>query len=447
MKDMLWLAVINLTLRQAAWILLAFIVIVLVWVSWDQIKEQFWRLNGKWKKIQQQKLEEIKPQIHKIDGLYEKYGVREDDVKKEEIQNKTGLSKVTGIITKIPGALYHGVKVVPHAIGEKIRRPEELEKYNHALNAIKEYIEFCDAHKLDYYIDKEDIDNKADAIKETLDFDAWIEEKYVCAKEEYDLVNAAVQEEEEKLYQTKCAARNVVNDSLTIINSIAKTPKSIGMSVSQTVAEDKKFNQLILYAEEETKKIAEGAKHGVEVGAVTGTVIAAGGAPTAMWIATTFGKASTGVAISALKGAAASNAALAWLGGGTVAAGGGGVAAGGALLSLMGPIGFATGGSITVISLVRAFWKKKKLQKEKREEVYHIREWTGQLRMTKELVCSQRIEIENCADGLKRVIDKCEKLPNDYSNFGDSDRELIGQLVNISNALACMITKEILYEE
>ena len=38
--------------------------------------------------------------------------------------------------------------------------------------------------------------------------------------------------------------------------------------------------------------------------------------------------ASTGTAITALSGAAATNAALAWLGGGTIAAGGGGMAAG-----------------------------------------------------------------------------------------------------------------------
>jgi hypothetical protein len=45
-----------------------------------------------------------------------------------------------------------------------------------------------------------------------------------------------------------------------------------------------------------------------------------------------FGTASTGTAISSLGGAAATNATLAWLGGGSVAAGGGGVAAGSTLL-------------------------------------------------------------------------------------------------------------------
>ena len=45
-----------------------------------------------------------------------------------------------------------------------------------------------------------------------------------------------------------------------------------------------------------------------------------------------FGAASTGTAISSLSGAAATNATLAWLGGGSLAAGGGGMAAGSAVL-------------------------------------------------------------------------------------------------------------------
>ena len=60
------------------------------------------------------------------------------------------------------------------------------------------------------------------------------------------------------------------------------------------------------------------------MGSIAGT--AAGGAMVAF--ATAYGTAGTGVAISSLSGAAANSAALAWLGGGSVAAGGGGVALG-----------------------------------------------------------------------------------------------------------------------
>lgn len=59
--------------------------------------------------------------------------------------------------------------------------------------------------------------------------------------------------------------------------------------------------------------------------------------------------AGTGTAISALSGAAAESAALAWLGGGTLAAGGGGVAAGALVLEAV-----ATGGAI--LAVVGGLW-------------------------------------------------------------------------------------------
>lgn len=75
--------------------------------------------------------------------------------------------------------------------------------------------------------------------------------------------------------------------------------------------------------------------------------------------------ASTGTAISALSGAAATNAALAWLGGGALAVGGGGMAAGEAFLALAGPVGWAIAGVSLVVSGL-FFWKsssdKKRLE-------------------------------------------------------------------------------------
>jgi len=95
---------------------------------------------------------------------------------------------------------------------------------------------------------------------------------------------------------------------------------------------------------------------GVGVGA--GVVVAALGPGVAMGIATVFGVASTGTAVSALSGAAAANAALAWLGGGALAAGGGGMVAGEAFLALMGPIGLAIAG-FGIIAGGFLFWKNK----------------------------------------------------------------------------------------
>lgn len=103
-----------------------------------------------------------------------------------------------------------------------------------------------------------------------------------------------------------------------------------------------------------------GGVAGAGIGA--GVAVAALGPSVAMGIATVFGVASTGTAVSALSGAAAVNAALAWLGGGALAAGGGGMVAGEAFLALMGPIGLAIAG-FGIIAGGLLFWKNKKDQK------------------------------------------------------------------------------------
>lgn len=74
---------------------------------------------------------------------------------------------------------------------------------------------------------------------------------------------------------------------------------------------------------------------------------------------TAFCAAGTGTAISSLSGAAASNAVLAWLGGGTLAAGGGGVAAGTVILTAMtatSTVGLAV---VAVGTLASRFYAKK----------------------------------------------------------------------------------------
>jgi membrane protein implicated in regulation of membrane protease activity len=100
----------------------------------------------------------------------------------------------------------------------------------------------------------------------------------------------------------------------------------------------------------------------------------------ALWIATTFGTASTGTAISTLSGAAAANAALAWLGGGALAAGGGGMAAGSTLLALAGPIGWTIAGATLLSSILLFANSKKKQQKQKQEEVKAVKRNTEQLK-------------------------------------------------------------------
>ena len=97
-------------------------------------------------------------------------------------------------------------------------------------------------------------------------------------------------------------------------------------------------------------------------GAGAGVAVATMGPSAMMGLATTFGVTSGGTAISTLSGASATNAALAWLGGGSIASGGGGMAAGKVLLGLAGPVGWSIAGVVVFASGIGIFkkWKNKK---------------------------------------------------------------------------------------
>jgi hypothetical protein len=101
---------------------------------------------------------------------------------------------------------------------------------------------------------------------------------------------------------------------------------------------------------------------------VGGVMIGIGtSAGTVVTVASTLGvAASTGTAIGSLSGAAATNAALAWLGGGTLASGGGGIAAGTAIVSAV-----STGGAVIAIAGVGIIGKQvwDNLSEEQRQAI------------------------------------------------------------------------------
>ena len=86
-------------------------------------------------------------------------------------------------------------------------------------------------------------------------------------------------------------------------------------------------------------------------GGAAGATAAVAAPQAAILGVSTFATASTGTAISSLSGAAATNATLAWLGGGSLAAGGGGMATGSAVLGLIAAAPAAFIGGITVAAV------------------------------------------------------------------------------------------------
>lgn len=175
-----------------------------------------------------------------------------------------------------------------------------------------------------------------------------------------------------------------------------------------------------------------------------GIGVAALGPTAAMGIATTFGVASTGTAISALSGAAATNAALAWLGGGTLAAGGGGMAAGSALLALAGPLGWTIAG-IAIVGSGLLFWKAKS-DKDKLEKIF--------LLISERDQTSYEQAIVELNERIKRIIDETSKLNEaimsigtfgvDYSLMTEAQQYALGAYVNLMNASTQLLVNPIL---
>jgi len=260
------------------------------------------------------------------------------------------------------------------------------------------------------------------------------------------------------------------------INSIANTPKDYSIKLEKINLAISEFTCIIeLKSESEiAAKISGGIASG---GALAGTGVAVLGPTAAMAIATTFGTASTGTAISALSGAAATNAALAWLGGGALAAGGGGISAGSTFLALAGPIGWTIGGLALIGGALFASAKNKKIAKEAEKNVYKLKEEVANILKTKaEIISTLRLTSEhvlNLASQLniisdmrkkaKRKISIAKKISNfikklfgksmdivvvnditkNYSYFSKKLKYELGILVNNTLSLSKLVEKKI----
>ena len=130
------------------------------------------------------------------------------------------------------------------------------------------------------------------------------------AVDEYNSAYQDICSSGESLYNTRVKAAKTINDVEDLVNSIANHPKTFDTDIGEIKTNRLKFADAQRIAQEEFDNAKKGAT-GAIAGVGAGAAIAAAAPSAAMWFATTFGTASTGTAISALSGAAATNAALA----------------------------------------------------------------------------------------------------------------------------------------
>lgn len=189
---------------------------------------------------------------------------------------------------------------------------------------------------------------------------------YEAAIADYNGAYTAMNDRGLTLFRQRERSSDLIEFVELLVNSIANTPKSFETDFEEIRMNKADFLDAQDFARKELEAALKSAT-GVGAGFITGAAVASMAPSAAFWVATTFGTASTGTAISTLSGAVASKAALAWLGGGALVAGGGGTAAGNALLALAGPVGWTIAGA-TLLTSIALFAKKKFANREAKQE-------------------------------------------------------------------------------
>ena len=267
-----------------------------------------------------------------------------------------------------------------------------------------------------------------------------------CYNEEADsLANKSIE-----LYQVRDKAIKVVKIVEERINKLANKPKEFETKLEAIDVEIQNFEdkQIAISQSIKEAELASGSTAATASLSALGVTVATLGPTAAMGVATTFGVASTGTAISSLTGAAANSAALAWLGGGSVAAGGGGVAAGNAFLALAGPVGWGIAGVMLTASVgagVVANRKNEEVAKEAIEEQKKVELLARQLK-EKVIEVTELIELtEKQTEGI--YLANLSLTGMDYSLFTEDEKYQAGALVNSTLSLTAMVNKEIRINE
>lgn len=253
--------------------------------------------------------------------------------------------------------------------------------------------------------------------------------------------NSTIQSSQ-RLSERKHSATEVVERVEAYVNRLANSPKKFRKGVAEFRVRADRFK-------DDVERLEQTAAHSTRVGNTTravgvlaGAGVAALGPSVAVAVATTFGTASTGTAISALSGAAAANAALAWLGGGALAAGGGGIAAGSALLALAGPAGLTVAGFLLVGAAFYKHRRNRKCAQEAHERRMKVEEELRSLTAAKREIDRLDQLIAQHSDGCRADIDwLTEHAPRDYANFGDHQNKRLGVLINNIQALGELLGK------
>lgn len=269
-------------------------------------------------------------------------------------------------------------------------------------------------------------------------------DEYDLAVIDYNLAYTDLSDAGLDLFHSRERSIDLLGHVENLVNSIANRPKSFDRDFGDVSVYKKTFKETEEFAKQELSAARKSAA-GVGAGVAAGMAVASMAPSAAIWVATTFGTASTGTAISTLSGAAASQAALAWLGGGALAAGGGGTAAGSALLAMAGPIGWGIAGATLLTSIVLFAKKKHDIRDEKQRELSAIKENTERVA---EMFASVHALIEKTNMLRNRLSDQYEQcvkyFGSDYVRLDLETQDRLATMVNNTLALAQLLNERVM---
>lgn len=242
----------------------------------------------------------------------------------------------------------------------------------------------------------------------------------------------------------------VLNSSVNEFLDTFKKIKNVDFTDSEGLEELRKFHiDEKDFAELQTMvSFAASAAGGVLAGGAGGAIVAIG----AYGAAQTFAAASTGTAIAALHGAAATNATLAFFGGGSLAAGGLGMAGGAAVLG-----GLVAGPALLVVGFVVDQAASKKLNQAltNKAEASKIAEELNTGAKQCDAIRRRTYMFYNLLSRLDArflpLIYKMEDIVhaegNDYRFYSDESKKIVASCASVAVTIKSVLDTPILNEE
>lgn len=239
---------------------------------------------------------------------------------------------------------------------------------------------------------------------------------------------------------------DVLNESITAFINDFKKIKNIPNSNSNI--DDKEEMMLDTQELEELSDVAMLASSLLQGAAVGGAIVAFGAYNAAMALAT----ASTGTAIAGLSGAAATNATLAFFGGGSIAAGGLGIAGGTAVLG-----GLVAGPALVILGVVASSKANANLE-DARSNLAKAKAFESEIKAA----VVESAAIRRTASMLTRVLISLDlmfkplvlELHNiisnsgvDYAQFSLEERESIRKATSLARAIKSVLDVSVLTED